>query len=171
MLIILGISLIGAIIGVVISIRDYRGIGDRVVGFLFGGMFGFIIGLAITLIMSVAIEFGDFDKGTTTTLASLRNYETSTGTFFLGCGNIGSDPHIFYVTHNWASDGAYSLHSINAGKGDVFIYEEDRKDGVMIVKTQTYKKNWHYLVMIFSPNTRTEFHIPMNSITRQFSVK
>jgi len=101
-------------------------------------------------------------------LIALRDKDGVQGQFFLGTGQIKNEPYYFYYVA--LPDGGYSPEKMNFD--DVTIYEENRKDAVLLEYSCAFKNKWAYLVSMPTSDAcnKTEFHVPTGTIRRGFSV-
>jgi len=97
-------------------------------------------------------------------IISIHNDTISEGTFFLGCGSIEGKEYYYYFVVN--DNGSKQLKK--ALNHNVFIYE-DAQNKVVHIK-EHYNVPWWWVMEIGEKNI-TEFHIPSNSIVRDFNLR
>jgi hypothetical protein len=141
------------------------GLFEHPVGYMFGVILGASFGGFAAL---VAGERYKTIASVMPKLASLRGSDSLSGSFFLGCGSIGTTPH--YVYYQCTKDGGYEYARKRADTGDAFVYEEDRTDGILEVVTYrppAWMRGW---LVFWEVNHVWNFHIPKGSIQRSFSL-
>jgi hypothetical protein len=102
------------------------------------------------------------------TLIALRDKDGVQGQFFLGTGQIKNEPYYFYYVA--LPDGGYSPEKMNFD--EVTIYEENRKDAVLLEYHCAFKNKWAYLVSMPMSDAcnKTKVHVPKGTIRRGFSI-
>lgn len=158
------------------TIRFYEhnfGFGEAYTGFsnvIFGGIFGFIFGLLVASTLNpsetkvVTLEYN---------LGSLRDSGT-TGTFFLGIGDIEDGAYYRYYLMN--PDGSYKLKTLWSENDQVTVVQENRADAMLRIKyrhTRTLKpENTLWTLRqadSWQPFSWT-FHVPQGTIQQTFSL-
>lgn len=151
------------IAGIIISIRE----GESIYMLL-----ALIIILITTIVLGGILEFvGAFFENDElyqteeTPIVALADTPGSEGRIFLGSGNIESSMYYYYMTEN--DDGSKEISKINS-KG-VYLYE-DETEQPHIVKYYYRNSNPIVRLFFFSEDSRTELHIPPNSVKYRFNV-
>ena len=90
-------------------------------------------------------------------LVALINGKGIEGSFFLGSGEIDTEPYYFYYTQE--SDGGKTLNKIDAGM--VRVYEDDRKDAYI---AEVWFKNKDILDDDVDVFLRYAIHVPKGTI-------
>jgi len=167
--IVIGIAAIGFLFGVWLAIDDGDGWWAIPRG-IFGALIGALIGFFLSMFFS-AIPPTKYELSKEIELVSLRHGENSVrGSFFLGCGSVESNPsYIYYVS---VGPDIYQMKTIKV-TDSVFVYEEDRTDGVLKVYAKKFANksyNWLSDESLLEGEERYEFHIPKGSILRDFSL-
>ena len=148
-----------------------------VIGRLFDGESygaGTVIGVVVGLLggVMIALAFGESSKRleiiSTHSLGSLHNSSSLEGSFFLGCGTIGTNP--YYVYFEEAADGGYVYRRKRADYGDAVVYEENRTNGV-IEYCKMRPPAWMWTWLVFWEGQEVyRFRIPKGSIKKEFTL-
>lgn len=151
------------IVGIVISIREQEDI------FL---LFTVIVAVAATLVLGLILsvvgtffENDELYKTEETPIVALADTPGSEGHMFLGAGDIESSMCYFYMTEN--DDGSKNIAKI---KSDHVSLYEDEDENPRIVKCYYRNENPIVRFFFFTEESRTELHIPPNSIKYRFNV-
>jgi len=100
-------------------------------------------------------------------LVSLRNSDGLHGTFFLGCGAIGTEQFYFYY-QKWGE--GYKPGKVQVGNRE-FVYEQTRGNGILRVYTYQFVNPNHRWYAIDWPSQKHEFYIPVGSLKKNFSLE
>ncbi|MDD3614370.1 MAG: hypothetical protein PHF40_01475 [Candidatus Pacebacteria bacterium] len=129
---------------------------------IIGALFGMFIGVAVGRFLPTQCETQ------TVELVSLRNAESTGGTFFLGTGTVGLQE--YYIYYQKTGDG-YQLKKISVDDG-VIIKEERREGGLLKVHRLEVQKKWKWLGLDwFCSNPRYEFVIPEGTLQQKFVIQ
>ncbi|MGD0977136.1 MAG: hypothetical protein ABR875_02485 [Minisyncoccia bacterium] len=164
-----------AVVGVMVGVASQKGCGrgEKVlfgfVGLVFGLLLAVVTALKIGALLPNYHETQVIEK---TELVALNNGTTIEGRFFLGSGQIDSQPAYFFYYK--VANGGIKLGTLSAE--GVTIFEEKRSDAYMEKSSEEdYPKItgiWGYLT--FPGVTRkwecVNFHIPEGSIQRSFDL-
>ncbi|MDB6035990.1 MAG: hypothetical protein JWM16_6328 [Verrucomicrobiales bacterium] len=140
---------------------------------------GFVMSLVISLIaagisagaavlcglafQSSPVKVGEYP------LVAIRTKDGIEGQFFLGTGFIQSDQYYFW--YRQLPNGGFQPGKTYAGSG-VTVYEEDRKDAVMVTWQWQLNQPWAWWVSIptSAGGTAKEFHVPTGTILKGYSM-
>jgi len=139
-------------------------------GALLGSLLGTILGISISLFLhqsKTETLVRDIN------LASLRNTNEFSGSFFLGIGTIGETQYYNYFE---GAGNGYRFSKLPADNPNVVIIEEERRDGTLRLFVTRHSRGGdrHNSLSAWSVAgeseyvTRWEFHIPRGSIQRNF---
>jgi hypothetical protein len=101
-----------------------------------------LIALLLTVLMGMIFPPATQNKLIqSTTIVSLKDNTTTTGSFFLGCGSVDSEPsYSFYTKHN----DQYTLESVNANR--TLIEFTNQSPCIDIYEKQVIKKGIRRLI-------------------------
>lgn len=151
------------IVGIIISIRERDSIfmiQTLLVILIVAISLGCILGAIGSL-----FENDELYETTETPIIALADTPGSDGRMFLGAGDIKSTLYYYYMTEN--DDGSKEISKINSKH--VRLYE-DEAEQPRIVTCNYRNPNQIVRFFFFTENTRTELHIPPNSVKYRFNV-
>lgn len=133
----------------------------------------FVGSIILGAIMGLFVAFiiGEGHKDETITIVQLAALQTSdaiSGSFFLGCGQIGTTP--YYVYYKKLEDGGYQYRRKEADTDAVSVYEEERRNGVL--EEYSYRPPiWMWVWLAFWEDKMVyKFRIPNGSIRKEFTL-
>ena len=166
-LVILGLILLAGLISYKKKVNNSTNI---IVGMIFG-----LLSIVFLLAVSMIFLPGEESLKEETELVAFADNGVTSGSFFLGCGSIGTS--FYYVFYEKKGPGI-QYGKILAENNDVYIIEQDR-DGGIIRRFHSRTKSSKTLELLFFPlpvegmresNTKTEIVIPTGSIKRMISL-
>jgi hypothetical protein len=156
--------LIGLVVGCWLAYRDMCDAGYAMFFGLMIGCVGGLVGLPMAFAVGGGLPTERVE--TRTKLASLRNVDGIGGSFFLGSGQIQSEPYYFYYE---GTERGYVLKKIRA-TDNVFVKEEDRKDGELFISEPRCADSlWGFCTLV--GNTEKTFIIPKGSLRQTFALQ
>jgi hypothetical protein len=147
---------------VMYSDYDFEALG--VCRYVFGYLF--LLSLVSGIIIS-CIGYGKYKAiYSEQTLVAIRDKSGVSGSFFLGSGTIDEQQYYFYYAK--LPNGGFIADKILSN--GVTIYEEKRKDAVLRKYECVFRNKWMRLIAIDSGAYEVEFHVPIGTIRRGFSI-
>lgn len=130
---------------------------------------GFFVGFIVAMLIGVFLPL-QWVPLETRPLVNLRSNDGISGRFFLGSGTVGTTEYYFYYTKN--QDGGFEPNKLSTDSNKIVIFEEDRSDGELRIYEDTFtNKILDYIAIDLSSKRKYEFHIPLESLTRDFHLQ
>ena len=151
------------IAGVIYSIYERDGIF-----MLLTIIFIMIVGLVLGCLLGgigECFENDELYETDETPIVALADSPGSEGRMFLGAGDIKSTLYYYYMTEN--DDGSKEISKIDSKR--VYLYE-DEAEQPYIVTYRYHNSSPIVRFFFFTGDTRTEVHVPPNSVKYNFSV-
>ncbi|MFA6587923.1 MAG: hypothetical protein WCT08_02540 [Patescibacteria group bacterium] len=102
-------------------------------------------------------------------LIALRGSALPSGNFFLGTGQLDAEMYYWFYRRLPEDDNCFQVEKLKADNEVIYLYEEDRPDGVLR-KFQSDFVNHSHLFGFPAIKLRFEFHVPRGSIARNFAL-
>lgn len=129
---------------------------------------GFLFGVMITMLVSASLWDTDYEvlERTETELVALQDGLGIEGTFFLGCGGIGTDMNYYYYYKT--ETGGFKQGSSNPSRTEVHYVDGTPK--LVTLKRMFPKDNWKRSWLISSGFETVHLQVPEGTIKTGYNL-